>query len=636
MKSQKFSHDITSGSSQINLPYQAGLKIHALITKLKQANRPKTELLAEVQNHREAFVGEVEFLEVQGIASALCDVFANGWKIKFDDLREVSESSFPFVKATLLKPSMRNPGETLNEAKARARKGLLVGVEQHLKEKSVQEFIAKVEGSEGKSSILQLIDNPSELSKELERYQSDTTKINQVIDPYIQFVEADTKDKFTGIKLKDLWRYCRLTWSMEYNSSPAREVRMLIRNKARVGHPIMGIAMLTNPVSNLSGRDEHMATTYESFISFIQEKSISLTKLIAMMKETFKEEEGFISKKDFNKTKSGSRMAPSYAEIAAQAKVNREQALENDDVASADYFLFHSKRAQKLSDLEIALKDLKLLENQTRQEKLSIVDVDQNNNFKLLVKRFLTSKRREVISQDVMDVSVCGAIFPYNSLLVGKLVAYLMASEDVRKYVNKKYEAAENIIRSKTAGKQIKKPTNLKGLTTTSLYGVGSSQYNRLKLLKENSGIANTLEWKELKSTEGYGTYHFSKRTKKIISDLEIKKKKFKNVNQHFGEGASPKMRELKANLKRIGFTEDVIKHEQKRRTYFVDLTKDIRESIFLKNRRSKKLNKAPEIGKAWMKRHLQQRICNKEILSSLKEEKIENFLLSNKFKKKN
>ena len=119
MKSQKFPTFFSSGSSRMNLPYQAGLKIRALVSKLKQTNKPETELFDQVLNHREAFASEIEFLEAQGIASTLCDVFANGWKIKFDDLNEVSESSFPYVKATLLKPSMRNPGETLNEAKAR-------------------------------------------------------------------------------------------------------------------------------------------------------------------------------------------------------------------------------------------------------------------------------------------------------------------------------------------------------------------------------------------------------------------------------------------------------------------------------------------------------------------------------------
>ncbi|MEP7349765.1 MAG: Druantia anti-phage system protein DruA [Sphingorhabdus sp.] len=38
-----------------------------------------------------------------------------------------------------------------------------------------------------------------------------------------------------------------------------------------------------------------------------------------------------------------------------------------------------------------------------------------------------------------MDVSICGAVAPYNELLGGKLVALLLASKEIREYYSERY-----------------------------------------------------------------------------------------------------------------------------------------------------------------------------------------------------
>jgi hypothetical protein len=86
------------------------------------------------------------------------------------------------------------------------------------------------------------------------------------------------------------------------------------------------------------------------------------------------------------------------------------------------------------------------------------------------------------LASQVVDVSICGAIHPYNELLGGKLVALVLHSKEVRDLYEGQYGERISLIASQMAGRPIRRSARLKVLTTTSLYGVGSSQYNRLKL----------------------------------------------------------------------------------------------------------------------------------------------------------
>ena len=55
-------------------------------------------------------------------------------------------------------------------------------------------------------------------------------------------------------------------------------------------------------------------------------------------------------------------------------------------------------------------------------------------------------------------------------------------------------------------------------LCTTSLYGNGSSQYNRVKLPAEVVGGKTSLclRYEELGTSEGFGSFHFSKESVRL------------------------------------------------------------------------------------------------------------------------
>jgi Domain of unknown function (DUF4338) len=56
--------------------------------------------------------------------------------------------------------------------------------------------------------------------------------------------------------------------------------------------------------------------------------------------------------------------------------------------------------------------------------------------------------RKAGLASQVADVSVCGAIAPYNSLLGGKLIALLRASKEVRDAYRNRYAGQVSIISS--------------------------------------------------------------------------------------------------------------------------------------------------------------------------------------------
>ena len=107
-----------------------------------------------------------------------------------------------------------------------------------------------------KKSIRHIIHDGSDLAKQIKTVLDGTSEISDIIAPVIQVVDPGQKDKITGHYLTDIWRYCRLTWSLEYQSIPGRQMTFLIRNGAHPQKVIMGIGSLASPVLQHKLRDD--------------------------------------------------------------------------------------------------------------------------------------------------------------------------------------------------------------------------------------------------------------------------------------------------------------------------------------------------------------------------------------------
>jgi hypothetical protein len=97
---------------------------------------------------------------------------------------------------------------------------------------------------------------------------------------------------------------------------------------------------------------------------------------------------------------------------------------------------------------------------------------------------------------NVMDAFVLGAVPPYSFLLCGKLIAMLVASNEVRDEFKRKYGGSLSLIRRKHADGR------LALITTSSALG-RSSIYNRVK-------CQDRLIYQPVGFTRGSGEFHFS------------------------------------------------------------------------------------------------------------------------------
>lgn len=205
-----------------------------------------------------------------------------------------------------------------------------------------------------------------------------------------------------------------------------------------------------------------------------------------------------------------------------------------------------------------------------------------------------------------MDAYVIGALPPYNRLLGGKLVSYLLASKKVRSVFEKKYGDT--------------KYNKLAGIFTTSLYG-RSSQYNRMKL-------KDKLLYQPIGSTKGYGTLHLTNETFNAMNQYLKENGIF--ISNKFGAGPSWRMRVIRTAGNLLGFDSNLLlRHSFKRNIYYIDLA---RNSIDFLHGDSETLNNfqysTEELTAYWKKRWFEQRLNHNFIVQDVKKIQAESFCI--------
>jgi hypothetical protein len=232
------------------------------------------------------------------------------------------------------------------------------------------------------------------------------------------------------------------------------------------------------------------------------------------------------------------------------------------------------------------------------------------------------------VGHDMLDIIVCGAVSPYRELLGGKLVALLMASPEVNRAYIDRYSASASVIASAMAGKAVMRVPRLVLLGTTSLYGVGSSQYNRIRIPADffESGASGTIEFKELGVTEGYGSFHFSDATLQEIRTLAAQRDNGRPVRYIFGEGVNPRLREVRGALEEVGLpSDDLLKHGTPRIVYGVKLAHNATDILLgLSNEphfilpQDSPAAVTKSIVDFWIKRWVSERVTKNEVLASI------------------
>ena len=214
----------------------------------------------------------------------------------------------------------------------------------------------------------------------------------------------------------------------------------------------------------------------------------------------------------------------------------------------------------------------------------------------------------------MMDAYVVGAMPPYNYLLGGKLISYILASNELRAIYKAKYTNTKTIIKNREA-------SDLILIMTTSLYGQNSSQYNRLKYGK-------SLIYKPIGTTSGYGSLHISNETFEAM--LQLAEENGCNISNRFGDGPNWRMRVIRSACDVLELDSDVIlKHSFQRGLFAVPLVSNWK--VFLKGQaetpryRNLPLNKLVD---HWRDRWFDMRKRNDVVVRKVREFSPEQFTI--------
>ncbi len=611
--------------------------------------------------------------DLRKLLVSLCilrDLLVQGWRIRiFQDIIYLGP------------PEMKK-----NTSKYVLRKSLDIERKAQLNKESVKKFINRMEKEkeiEGKKvSIKNLIGDSEVLLSKIEEYKNlkdNNCEINEeIVEPYLQLAD-DAKDEFTGYKLREIWRYFRYTWSIPYKNTPGRNVYYLVRDAAQPFNPVIGIAALGNTMLNLNVRDRYIGWTIENIKENMMRK-YKVEKNRVMLKGNIynsrPNEKMIYLESDYEykeRIKKYSRdvlhtlkdfIEKAIEEIRWDDLLNKDDILNpNEEIVEklnglAEYFrrsdlnnkrskgeinyfeesntnLFKKKRAGELAKLlkaKIRYKEINT-DNSVEELERLLNSSDERRN----ITTALIANRKNKIGSNMMEIIVCGAIPPYNELLGGKLVSILTCSPKAINDYEEKYKKQISEIASRMKGEKVIRDSRLAFLGTTSLYSIGSSQYNRIKIEQDEDF---NLQFKELGKTEGYGSVYFSEETTSLITKMLEIIDGGRKINNVFGEGTSPRMRLIVAGLKAIGITySDFLKHHFYRIVYGIELAKNTKEFLtgiendvkyyFDKDNIDNETKKLIEF---WKKRWLYKRIYNVDIETRFRDFNKNSVILSKDF----
>lgn len=479
------------------------------------------------------------------------------------------------------------------------------------------------------------------------------------IQPYIQEASSSKPCPHTGFILSDIWRYFRHTWSTEYRSIPGRKINLLIRDAAAEFHPVIGILALTSPVLNLNVRDEALGLSIEKILGYLQTISVSRVKerleeiLVRSLEDIYIDDflqNQTVTVLDLNypgeeTIKRLENMSRELSERHGRMMANENRDFQDaidlgpDEILNSTKLneacispLFKGKRLKFLSLILRAkkyilpyLSDLNMLSELVREPKQEFI--------KEVLSFVLLKTKNDRLASNILDLSVCGSIAPYSQLVAGKLVSLLAGSPEVQEIYTRNYGKSPSIIASIMANKPVYKSTVLLGITTTSLYASGSSQYNRIKVTRDKVDVFNKkskgiLEYKNIGTSEGYGTFQFSSKTLKatsefLSSDLDDKSSRSNSI---FGEGSSPRMRRIREVLDRFKIPAGkILKHSYKRIVYLYPLVDNIQTEIMKSEllptfilQQNDARSVSDKISEFWYHRWAHNRILNEEITKKI------------------
>lgn len=523
-------------------------------------------------------------------------------------------------------------------------------------DRNVRKFIRKMERppvSSKQKSIRMLIAEGAELQRRLRgarELRADDPRrfeaLHSAVRPYLQLVEASVRDDWTGILLRDIWRYFRYTWSIPQTPIPGRNLLYLVRDAAHESHAVIGIAALSNCAVQLVPRDhaigwsasgltdalkalfaphgQQAARTgrlalrlqgiYQSLKPQLhtvtdpstEDKRVALQRVVDWLLQGVSTAIGEIESRGLATAEEIDAPTPDVIErlrhLSREFAARRQEALAGrDDIAPEavaanvpvdDYLLDleakHSTNAPVQNSRRMLVRKKRAFELARLFEARRVFAANKENltdpdtafatmdgeEVRTAINTAMSAIKGRRIGTNLLEITTCGAVAPYNRMLGGKLVALLLLSPQVAADNRRRYGQEPTIIRSQLKNARVVPDNTLVWLGTTSLFSHGSSQYERLRLPPGVIGPEQPeIRYTYLGDTTGYGTIQFADETVRALEGVLRRRRGYRDVNSIFGEGASPRLRKLRSGLDAIGFDAELtMQHHQGRRIYGVPL----------------------------------------------------------------
>lgn len=598
--------------------------------------------------------------------SVLVDLIVQNWVYRFRD-HQLEFAPPDFTEAPT------NP-EDIAKQKRAIRLAMRSERLAQLQPESVQRFIREMEeersrGGKATCSVLDLVADGKTLVAEIENAQRPGGDYEEILEmlvqPYLQLAKDDDRCPETGMRLIDIWRYFRYYWSLPYFSTPGRNLFYLVRDRARPLHPVIGIAALGNSIVHLADREQRIGWSVDALqarvsgVADVSARRKLLEHLYAHHLAVLEAEidaidpSGLVSKAELKKAdfdlvhrllslardsgyKRKELLKGHESEARDEIKPARLRPVDPSRISSmpqairtlADHSveeLFKQKRATRLADLIRAKLVFIAAAKKDGDTAMAMNILLEEEEGRRALGTAIRSIKQQHIGSSIMDIIICGAIPPYAELLGGKLVCMLLASPEVRMDYRDRYANAPSEIASKMRGEDHARSAQLVFLGTTSLYHVGSSQYNRVKIpaiLREGEG---EIRYERLGETRGYGSVHFSERTRVLMEEIMRDEHGATFITRTFGEGVNPKLRLVREGLSAIGIDSDhFLRHQCRRIIYGVPLARNTNEYLRNEERRPKYILQAStrkdarawtsSIARHWVRRWLAPRSRNTEV----------------------
>ena len=541
--------------------------------------------------------------------------------------------------------------------KERVRRQELLKRDEQLSSASVRRFIGEMEKPRefmgSFVSIFSLMRDGREIAEAIRRAAEHTDKRSgwrTAIDPYVQVVDSGERCAHTGLRLIDVWRYFRHTWTNQYTSTPGRTLLILVRDRAARFHPVIGIAALGSAIIQIRERDEWIGWQADDFLTRLAQNPDlrSARWIVRRLEQGLREvyvddllEDGLYWPSLWEHP-TPDAIERLFKEADSRRRdhhrfVNRSDLKSRVDWSNPDQWreraesdLFRSKRCLMLADLLRARGALAPFLSPS-PSRAGLRRALENPNARRAIASVLRKAKAESVGTEIADLTVCGAVAPYNLLLGGKLVSMLAVSPTVVRAYHARYADYASEIASSVAGRSIRRRSNLVFVGTTSLYGSGSSQYNRVRIPGKILSGDSDIVFRMLGRSRSFGTSHLSSESVKALVRLSEHSRFGVRVNSIFGEGVNPKLRKVRDGLDLLGWPSDqLLQHRRQRIVYGVALATNLLPYLLgLEDRpkygyRQTIRDDVERIGQWWFDRWLRMRVESAGVLADVEQNDLE------------